>query len=241
MFLVRHLHFARAYQAAILACKANRLPAIVVDQHDDVLLNFAAQHPFDDFHRLFVGNAHALHEAALLTDFFQCVVDLRSTAMNHNGIHTDQLEQNDIARKAMLETLFRHRVTAVFDDNGLAVEFANVRQSLGQYLGLDFGSNRRGGHGAGNSGEGVRSGRPRSGEATCADEKLARFYRQNHRYSRAPDCLFQPRTIASDTTGRNSDECMHTMRPDIHLRHGGQPRERPLLVHGFTTAATRTT
>jgi hypothetical protein len=73
--------------------------------------------------------------------------------MNHNWIHPDQLEQNDITREAMLEALLSHRITAVFDDNSLAVKFANVRQCLGQYFGFDFRSNRRGGHGARNSGE----------------------------------------------------------------------------------------
>ena len=36
-------------QAAVLARKADRLAAKMVDQRDDVLLHFAAEHPFDDF------------------------------------------------------------------------------------------------------------------------------------------------------------------------------------------------
>lgn len=43
----------------------------MADQHDDVLLHFAAEHPFDHFHGLFVRDPHALHESAELADFFE--------------------------------------------------------------------------------------------------------------------------------------------------------------------------
>jgi hypothetical protein len=70
---VRHGHFAGADQTAVLAGQADGLAAVVIDQHHDVLLHFAAQHPFHHFHGFFVGDTHALHEGALLADFFSAL------------------------------------------------------------------------------------------------------------------------------------------------------------------------
>ncbi len=110
----------------------------MIDQHHDVLLDFAAQHPFHHFHGFFIGNAHPLHERALLADFFQRIVDLRSAAVDDDRIHADQFEQDDVARKAVLEALVGHCIAAVFDDNGLAMEIADIGQGLGQNLRLDL-------------------------------------------------------------------------------------------------------
>ena len=110
----------------------------MIDQHHDVLLDFTTQHPFDDFHGFFIGDAHAPHERPLLADLLECIVNLRATAMDHDRIHANQLEQNHVTCKSMLETLFSHRITAVFDDDGLAVELADVGQGFGQDFGLDL-------------------------------------------------------------------------------------------------------
>ena len=42
----------------------------------------------------------------------------------------------DVAREAVLQALFGHRVAAVFDDDGLAVKLADVGQRLGQDFGF---------------------------------------------------------------------------------------------------------
>ncbi len=118
----------------------------MVDQHDDVLLHLAAEHPLDDFHRLFVGDTHTLHETALLADLFERVVNLRPTAVNDHRVHADQFQQDHVAREAMLEALLGHRVAAVFDDDGLAVKLADVGQGLSENLGLDSGSDGGQGH-----------------------------------------------------------------------------------------------
>ena len=140
---IRHQHLARVDQAAVLAGQTDRLAAEVVDQRDDVLLHFAAEHPFDDFHRLFVGDAHALNEGALLADFLQRLVDLRTAAVHDDRIDADQFQQDHVAREALLEALFGHGVAAVFDDHGLTVILANVRQRLGQDFSLQGGRDLR--------------------------------------------------------------------------------------------------
>mgnify|MGYP003335875767 CR=1 FL=1 len=70
ILFVGHLHLARAYESTIFTRQAYRLSAIVIDEHDNILLNFATQYPFNDFHRFFIGDTHALNEGALLTDLF---------------------------------------------------------------------------------------------------------------------------------------------------------------------------
>ena len=146
LVFVRHLHLAGPNQTTIFTGQANSLAAVMIDQHHDVLLHLATEHPLDHFHGLFVGNAHALHEAALLADFFQRAINLWAATMDHHRVHTDQLQQDDVARKAMLKSLFSHGIAAVFDDDGLAVEFTDIRQRLCEDLGLDLRSNSRSGH-----------------------------------------------------------------------------------------------
>ena len=126
-------------QSAVLAGQAHGLAADFVDHHDDVLLDLAAQHPFDDFHGLGVGDAHALDEGALLADAAQRVIDLRTAAVDHHGVQADQLEQHHVVREAALQPLFRHGVAAVLHHDGLAVKSSNVRQGLGQHGGFDGG------------------------------------------------------------------------------------------------------
>jgi len=41
----------------------------------------------------------------------------------------------------VLEALFGHGIAAVFDDDGLAMEFTDIRQRFGQDFGLDLRGN----------------------------------------------------------------------------------------------------
>ncbi len=58
----------RVDERAVLAGEAHGLAAGLIDQGDDVLVHRAAQHHLDHVHGLGVGDAHALHELALLAD-----------------------------------------------------------------------------------------------------------------------------------------------------------------------------
>ncbi len=55
-------------QPGILAGQADGLAAMLVDQVDDVLVDLAPEHHFDDFHGFGIGDAHTLNEFALLAD-----------------------------------------------------------------------------------------------------------------------------------------------------------------------------
>ena len=153
---VDHAQLLGADQAAVAPRQADRLAAGLVDQAHDVLLHLAGQHPLDDLHGLGVGHAHALDEMALLAEPVERRLDLRTAAVDHHGVHADQLEQHHVFRKVGLQGGVGHGIAAVLDDDGLAVEAPDVGQRMGQDLGLVARRDvaqvgrirvRRGGHG----------------------------------------------------------------------------------------------
>ncbi len=137
--LVFQHQLLRTDETAILAGQADGLAALLVDQVDDFLVHLAAEHHLDDFHGFRIGDAHALDELALLADAGEQVLDLRPAAVHDDDVEADQLEQHDVAREALLQVLVGHRVAAVLDDDGLAVETLDVGQGFGQDGGLDVG------------------------------------------------------------------------------------------------------
>src|SRR6185369_12441110 len=121
-----------ANEIAVLAGQTDCFAAVLVDQIDDVLVDLAAEDHFDDFHGFGVGDAHALDELALLADAGQQVFDLRAAAMDDDDVEADQFEEHDVASKTVLQMFVGHRVAAIFDDDGLAVETLDVGQGFGQ-------------------------------------------------------------------------------------------------------------
>ena len=63
---------------------------------------------------------------------------MRTATMHHHRVHTNQFEQNHIARKTMFQVFVCHRIATVFNDDSLAVELTNIWQSFCQDLRLDF-------------------------------------------------------------------------------------------------------
>lgn len=56
--------------------------------------------------------------------------------MHDHRVDADELEQDDIAREALLQPLFGHGIAAVFDHDRLAVILTDVGQRLGQDFSL---------------------------------------------------------------------------------------------------------
>ena len=86
-------------QTAIFTGQANCLATKMIDQHHDVLLHFAAKNPLHDFHGFFISHAHALNESAGFANFFQSIISLRATTMDHHRIHAHQFQQNHVTSK----------------------------------------------------------------------------------------------------------------------------------------------
>ena len=138
VLVLQHQLFG-ADEVAVLAGQADRLAALLVDQVDDVLVDLPAEHHFDDFHGFGIGDAHALDELAFLADTGQQVLDLRAAAVDDDDVEADQFKQHDIAGEAGFQVLVGHRIAAVLDDDGLAVETLDVGQGFGEDSGLDAG------------------------------------------------------------------------------------------------------
>jgi hypothetical protein len=73
-----------------------------------------------------------LYELALDAELLEQAFDLRTAAVHHHRIHSDQLEQHDVAREPGLQLGVDHRVAAELDDDRLAVKAADIRQRLGK-------------------------------------------------------------------------------------------------------------
>ena len=94
--------FMGADQTAILPGQAHGLAARGIDELDDLLVDLARQHHFDDIHGLGIGDPHPLNELAFLADPRQQLFDLWTAAVHHHRVQTDQFEQHHIVRKAAL-------------------------------------------------------------------------------------------------------------------------------------------
>ncbi len=129
-------HFFCHNESAVGAAQAHCHAAVPVDQSDDFLVHLANQNHFDDIQSFLIGDAHAAHVAAGDAHLVQHRIDLWSASVHHHRIDTDVLEQHDVLRKARLELFVFHRVAAVLDDEGLAVEALKVRQCLHQHFRL---------------------------------------------------------------------------------------------------------
>ena len=53
-------------------------------------------------------------------DFLQHVADVRSAAVNDDGVDADVLKERDVIHYGLLELLVYHRISAVLDDDGLS-------------------------------------------------------------------------------------------------------------------------
>src|SRR6266481_858500 len=125
---------ARTDQGAVLAAEPDRPAAVEVDQADDLFVDLADQHHLHDLHRLGVGHAHPAHEVRILAQPLHEGADLRATAMDDDGPHADQPQQEHVPGELLLEIGLLHGRPAVLDDQRLALEGADVRQRLEQHL-----------------------------------------------------------------------------------------------------------
>ena len=125
-----HHQFAGADHGAVSSGQTDRFATGLVDQSDDVLLHFAAQNPLHHFHGFGIGHAHAFDELAFFAQTLQEALNLGASAVNDHRVHAHELEQHHIFGKRFLQSGVGHGVTAVFDDQGFAVELTDVRQCL---------------------------------------------------------------------------------------------------------------
>ena len=121
---------------AVLAAQADGAAALVVDVADDLLVDRAGQHHFDDFHGRLVGDAQAVGEFRLDAELGQHGADLRAAAVDHHRIDAGLFEQDHVAGEIARGRLVAHGVAAIFHHHGRFVVMKHVRQRLHQDPGL---------------------------------------------------------------------------------------------------------
>jgi len=113
---------------------AQHLAARRLYQFDYTLVDLAAEHHLDKVHGVAISDTHATDKVRFLTHTLEHLADLRAAAMNHYRVQAYLFHQHDVAGKALLQAFIGHRITAEFDDNGLATETLDVRQGFVEYL-----------------------------------------------------------------------------------------------------------
>ena len=116
----------------IFAGHAESLTPILVDKVNNVLIDQPAKHHFDDIHGGAVGDAHTVNKVRSNTQLLEQRANLRTSAMHHDGVHSHQLHQHNIPRKAILQGLVGHGIAAVLDHEGFPLKPLDIRERLGQ-------------------------------------------------------------------------------------------------------------
>ena len=131
------VEFARRHPCrTVLAAQADGASALGIDRADDLFVDRAGQHHFDDLDGRLVGDAQSVGEARLNAELLQHRADLRATAMHDHGVHARLFEQHHVAGEIAASGLIAHRVAAVFDDDRGVVITQHMRQRLHQDFSL---------------------------------------------------------------------------------------------------------
>lgn len=134
-------------QVGVLAGDPDGVRAVGVDQADEFAADLAEQHHADDVHHLGGGDAETTAELPCHAQSLQHGVDLRSAAVDDDGMDADGAQECHVGGEGALEPVVDHGVAAVLDHDGLVPEFLQPRQRLGEDVRLLVGGELRDGIG----------------------------------------------------------------------------------------------
>ena len=118
-------------RVAVHAAKPDAAP---FEQRDKVFVDLAGQHLLHNPHRLGVGVAQAVDKPGFNAELFEHRIDGRPAAVHHNHPHAEQRQGDKVVHNGELELAVDHCVAAVFDDEGFAVVFLDIRRRFGKKL-----------------------------------------------------------------------------------------------------------
>ena len=121
-----------AEQQAVVAAQPDRGLAVAVQAQDDVLVDLADEDHLGHLDGVGVADAQAADELHRQPEALHVGRDLRAAAVDDDRVDPDVLEQHDVARELLAQRRVLHRRAAVLDDDGAAVELADVGQRLEQ-------------------------------------------------------------------------------------------------------------
>src|SRR6185503_4158333 len=101
--------------SSVFTAQADGAPSMAVDEIGDFHVDFSRQHHFHDLHCRFIGDPHAVQKFRFDTEAVEHLIDLRSTAVNDDGIEADVLQEHDVLRESILYGGFSHRIATVLD------------------------------------------------------------------------------------------------------------------------------
>ena len=119
-------------QLAIFSGHTDSSPAISVNAVHNFFVHRGAEHHFHDIHRSFIGHPHTINELCFDIEALQQLANLRSTPVHDDGVHANQLHQDDIPRKTLVEFWVGHGIATKLDDEGFSGEALDVRQRFRQ-------------------------------------------------------------------------------------------------------------
>ena len=119
-------------QVGVLAGQADGVRAVAVDQADDVLVDLAVEHHPDHVDGLFRGDAQSRGEHRLDPEAVEVPGDLRAAAVHDDRTEPGVPQEHQVLGEARAQFLGGHRMAAVLDHDGLAVEAVEPGQRLDQ-------------------------------------------------------------------------------------------------------------
>ena len=120
----------RGEQLGVLAGQADGERAVLVDQADQLAADLADEHHPDDVHRLGRGDPQAAAELAGDAEPVEHRGDLRAAAVHDDRLDAGVAQEHHVGGERPLQLGVDHRVAAVLDDDGGAVEPLQPRQRL---------------------------------------------------------------------------------------------------------------
>ena len=113
---------SRQHESSVFSTQAYRKAAMKIQEIDDFHVDLAGQHHFDDFHRGFICDSHPVAKFGFDTHAMEHLIDLGATAMHNDRVKTHIFQKYDILGEPLFQRRIGHGMTAIFDDNGLALE-----------------------------------------------------------------------------------------------------------------------
>ena len=99
---MHNLELLGQYEPAVFTAQAHSLSSLLCDLGNDGLINFTAQHHFDNIHGFRIRQSHPPNKCGFNSHTFQNRIDLQTAAMDHHRIQTDEFKQGDIPGKILL-------------------------------------------------------------------------------------------------------------------------------------------
>ena len=123
-----------SHQTTILAGYTNSDDAGPGDTFGNLLIDGACQNHLDNVEHLSIGDAKPLHEGGLHIQPLQHGIDLRPSAVNHNWVDSNLLQQCDVASEAQRCLFLPHSVAAILNDDDLVVVALQIGQCASEAL-----------------------------------------------------------------------------------------------------------